>query len=40
MSAKLLVKTNVRSLLGIEEKRLVLNTNLTSAHEIRMVARD
>ena len=35
--AKLLVKTTFRSLLGMEEKRLVLNTNLASTHDIRML---
>ena len=35
--AKLLVKTTFRSLLGMEEKRLVLNTNLARTHDIRML---
>ena len=38
--AKLLVKTTIRSLRGMEEKRLVLNTNLISTKDIRMLVRD
>ena len=35
--AKLLVKTTLRSLLGMEEKRVVLKTNLASTQDIRML---
>ena len=38
--AKLLVKTTIRSLRGMEEKIVVLKTNLISTQDIKMLVRD